>query len=55
MFLPPPHVSSQVAGRDSKNCIDAVLYSPVESVKKTSLIQEGYIRDDQRQDLDGKS
>jgi hypothetical protein len=52
MFLPPTHIGSQVAGCDSENCIDTVLYSPVESVKKTSLVQEGYIGDDEWQDLD---
>jgi len=49
--LPPTHVSSQVADRDGEDRVDAVLCAPVESVKKTSLVQERDIGDCQWEDL----
>jgi hypothetical protein len=52
--LPPTHISSQVTDSDGKHRVDAVLCTPVESVEKTSLIQERDIGDRQWEDLKGK-
>ena len=52
--LPPTHVGSQVADRDSEDRVDAVLCTPVESVEETSLVQERDIGDRQWEDLNDK-
>jgi hypothetical protein len=51
MALPPTHIGSQVADGDGEHRVDAILCTPVESVKKTSFVQERDIGDCQWEDL----
>jgi hypothetical protein len=55
MALPPTHIGSQVADGDGEHRVDAVLCTPVKSVKKTSLVQERDIGDREWEDLNDKN
>jgi hypothetical protein len=49
--LPPAQVCSQIADSDGEYGVDAVLRAPVEAEQRASLIEEGNIGDDERENL----